>query len=41
VAFWLFWVWAVGLVVFLPGVLVFLWDFLAGKPDPAATPEGG
>jgi nitric oxide reductase subunit B len=35
VAFWMFWVWALGLVVFLPGVLVFLWDFLAGKPAPA------
>jgi nitric oxide reductase subunit B len=32
VAFWLFWVWAAGLVVFLPGVVLFLWDFLAGKP---------
>jgi len=24
-------------VVFLPGVLVFLWDFLAGKPARAAA----
>ncbi len=32
VAFWIFWVWAAGLVVFLPGVVLFLWDFLAGKP---------
>jgi nitric oxide reductase subunit B len=37
VSFWLFWVWAIGLVVFLPGVLVFLWDFLAGKPARAAA----
>ena len=32
VSFWIFWVWAAGLVLFLPGVLAFLWDFLAGKP---------
>ncbi len=32
VRFWLFWVGATGLLVFLPGVLAFLWDFLAGKP---------
>jgi hypothetical protein len=31
VAFWIFWVWAAGLVVFLPGVVLFLWDFFAGK----------
>jgi len=40
VSFWIFWVWAAGLVLFLPGVLVFLWDFLAGKPalqPPAAA----
>jgi nitric oxide reductase subunit B len=36
VAFWIFWVWAAGLVVFLPGVVLFLWDFVAGKP-PAGT----
>jgi nitric oxide reductase large subunit len=32
VSFWIFWVWAFGLVVFLPGVLAFLWDFLVGQP---------
>ena len=31
-SFWLFWVGAFGLAVFLPGVVAFLWDFLAGKP---------
>ena len=36
VSFWIFWVWLIGLVVFLPGVVAFVWDFLAGKP---ATPE--
>lgn len=38
VSFWMFWVWAFGLVIFLPGVLVFLWDFLAGKPAVPAVP---
>ena len=37
VAFWLFWVWAIGLVVFLPGVVVFLWDFFAGGPARIAA----
>lgn len=32
VSFWIFWVWAFGLVVFLPGVVAFLWDFLARRP---------
>jgi nitric oxide reductase subunit B len=41
VAFWLFWVWAAGLVVFLPGVLVFLWDFLASRPAPAREVHAG
>ena len=36
VSFWIFWVWLFGLAVFLPGVVVFLWDFLAGKPAEAA-----
>lgn len=36
VSFWIFWVFASGLLLFLPGVVVFLWDFLAGKP--AAQP---
>jgi nitric oxide reductase subunit B len=41
VAFWIFWVWAAGLVVFLPGVLLFVWDFFAGRPEPAPAPAGG
>jgi nitric oxide reductase subunit B len=36
VGFWIFWVWVFGLVAFLPGVVAFLWDFLAGKPAEAA-----
>ena len=32
VSFWMFWVWAAGLAVFLPGVLVLLWEFVAAKP---------
>ena len=31
-SFWIFWVGVFGLIAFLPGVGVFLWDFLAGKP---------
>jgi nitric oxide reductase subunit B len=40
VSFWIFWVWAFGLVAFLPGVVAFLWDFLAGRPaqQPVAAP---
>lgn len=40
ISFWLFWVWAFGLVMFLPGVLAFLWDFLAGKPAVQAPAHG-
>jgi nitric oxide reductase subunit B len=42
VSFWIFWVWACGLVIFLPGVIAFLWDFLAGRPavQPGAAPAG-
>lgn len=31
-SFWIFWVGVFGLIAFLPGVVAFLWDFLAGKP---------
>jgi nitric oxide reductase subunit B len=41
VAFWMFWVWAAGLAVFLPGVLVFLWDFLAVRTAPAREAHAG
>ncbi|HVO35292.1 MAG TPA: cbb3-type cytochrome c oxidase subunit I [Gemmatimonadales bacterium] len=41
VSFWIFWVWAAGLVLFLPGVLAFLWDFLAGKPAVQPAPAAG
>jgi len=34
VSLWIFWVWACGLALFLPGVVAFLWDFLAGRPSP-------
>ncbi len=27
VSFWIFWVWFFGLVLFTPGVLIYLWDF--------------
>ncbi len=38
VSFWMFWVWAAGLVVFFPGVLAFMWDFLAGRPPAESAP---
>jgi len=41
VSFWIFWVWAAGLVLFLPGVLAFLWDFLGGKPAARPAPAAG
>ena len=43
VAFWLFWVFFFGLVLFLPGVLIYLWDFfgLQAEPErPAAAGSG-
>ncbi|MGD2135064.1 MAG: cbb3-type cytochrome c oxidase subunit I [Gemmatimonadales bacterium] len=42
VAFWMFWVWAFGLILFLPGALLGAWDlFLVGRRRvvrPTATP---
>ena len=31
VSFWMFFVWLFGLVAFLPGTIVFLWDFFSIK----------
>ncbi len=35
VSFWLFWVFFFGLVLFLPGVLVYMWDFLGLEAEAA------
>jgi nitric oxide reductase subunit B len=40
VRFWIFWVWAAGLVLFLPGVLIYVRDFFGLRPAPAAGAEG-
>lgn len=32
----MFWVWVFGLLLFLPGVLAFVWDFLVGRPAAEA-----
>jgi nitric oxide reductase subunit B len=41
VAFWMFWVWFFGLTLFLPGVLVYLWDFLVlSRRLPPGEGEG-
>lgn len=37
VSFWLFWVWFFGIALFLPGVLLYLWDFFRIKN---VTPGG-
>lgn len=38
VNFWMFWVFASGLVLFLPGVLIYLWDFFTlGAAEKRAT----
>lgn len=34
VRFWIFWVWFFGLVLFLPGVLLYVWDFFSLRPAP-------
>jgi len=33
-SFWILWVFVFGLVVFTPGVLIYLWDFLGMRPAP-------
>lgn len=40
VSFWMFWVWFFGLVFFLPGVLIYLWNFffLRAKDDSPEVP---
>jgi nitric oxide reductase subunit B len=40
VSFWMFWVFFFGAILFLPGVLVYLWDLfgLAARPSLAAQP---
>ncbi len=38
VAFWIFWVWIFGLAVFLPGTLIYLWDFFRLKAVPPENP---
>lgn len=46
VSFWMFWVFLLGLVLFLPGVLIYLWDFfsLGSRPKlvraPVPSPAG-
>lgn len=37
VSFWIFWVFLSGLVLFLPGVLVYLWDFFGLRAAPGPT----
>jgi nitric oxide reductase subunit B len=39
VRFWIFWVWVAGLVLFLPGVLIYVRDFFGLRPAPMAGAE--
>jgi hypothetical protein len=40
VSFWMFWVFFFGLTVFLPGVVIYVWDFfgLSARPSLLAKP---
>jgi nitric oxide reductase subunit B len=40
VRFWIFWVWVAGLLLFLPGVLIYVRDFFSLRPAPAAGAGG-
>ena len=41
VSFWIFWVWFFGLVFFLPGVILYVWNFFTLKEKPADSATGG
>jgi predicted membrane channel-forming protein YqfA (hemolysin III family) len=39
VSFWLFWVFAAGAVLFLPGVVIYVWDFFFGIHPATSASE--
>ena len=39
VRFWIFWVWLAGLMIFLPGALIYVRDFFGLRPAPTAGAE--
>jgi nitric oxide reductase subunit B len=41
VAFWMFWVWVSGLVLFLPGALIYVWDALRVHQAARHAPASG
>ena len=39
-SFWMFWVFFFGLVLFLPGLIIFVWDFFGFKAPKPGRPSG-